>query len=289
MSTHCGGLRVTARRAQVQQNGFSDLETARMLTAFTPGYVLTQMPGGHLTKRFGAKAVLAVNNTVVALVLLALPAAGRAGAWAVCAALVALGAVQGPYVSAAAVMQNTWMPAADSPAAAERPLAQMVIRFGQQCAKLLAAALTPWMAGRFGWMAVPRVYGVFVVACSALFVVLTPSRPRPLVAPAPDKQPAAGTRRQDDVSILQMVMSAPSQVGECSVARPTGVPSRSCTGASRHACGATSATTRWSFTYSALGRRPTTTRSSACRWRGSGSTCAGLTRPGWSANLVLTI
>ena len=79
-----------------------------------------------------------------------LPAAGRAGSWAVCAAFLALGLVQGPYIAAMAVLQNSIMPAAASPAASERPLAQMIIRLGQQAAKL-AAAVVPWVAGRWGW------------------------------------------------------------------------------------------------------------------------------------------
>jgi hypothetical protein len=118
----------------------------------------------------------------------------------------------------------------------------MVIRFGQQCAKLLVVARSPAvdMAGHFGWTAVPRVYGTFVVTCSALFVALTPSWPHPLAVPA-NKRPAAGTRRQDDVSILQMLISPPSQVGvQRAMASPRGRAMTIVPGPSRRACGATS-------------------------------------------------
>ena len=50
------------------------------------------------------------------------------------AAFLALGLVQGPYIAAMAVLQNSIMPVAASPAASERPLAQMIIRLGQQAA-----------------------------------------------------------------------------------------------------------------------------------------------------------
>ena len=78
----------------VQQYGFSELERARLLNAFQPGYVLTQIPGSWLAENFGARSVLGMNNTVMAAVLLAIPTAGRiGGAWAVWACIFALGLV----------------------------------------------------------------------------------------------------------------------------------------------------------------------------------------------------
>ena len=96
--------------------------------------MLTQVPGGWFVKRLGAKLVVTTTSTVLGGVLLLLPSAGRAGPWAVCAAFAATGVVQGPYMAAAAVVQATAMPAVDSPASAERPLANMIIRLGQQIA-----------------------------------------------------------------------------------------------------------------------------------------------------------
>ena len=92
----------------------------------------TQIPGGLAVKRYGPHRVISANGVVMAAVLMTLPAAGRAGSWAVCAAFLALGLVQGPYIAAMAVLQNSIMPAASSPAASERPLAQMIVRLGQQ-------------------------------------------------------------------------------------------------------------------------------------------------------------
>ena len=87
----------------VRHNGFSHVETARLLSSFIPGYVLTMFPGGYATKRLGSKAVIVVNGVLTSAALLALPAAGRAGAWTTCIVLAALGVAQGPYQSAAAV------------------------------------------------------------------------------------------------------------------------------------------------------------------------------------------
>jgi hypothetical protein len=198
------------------------------------GYVLTQVPGGWFVKRLGAKLVVTTTSTVLGGVLLLLPSAGRAGPWAVCAAFAATGVVQGPYMAAAAVVQATAMPAIDSPASAERPLANMIIRLGQQIAKLLVASVTPVVAGRFGWAMFPRVFGVFVLLCTAGFALVVPAS-RPVVESRP-KQPAGVEKEKEeeeeeeqgdrktreppegkkdpaaaDVSILRMVCSLPAQ------------------------------------------------------------------------------
>ena len=194
----------------IRDGGYSELQTARMLSAFAPGYVLTQIPGGWLVKRFGANLVVTAASTCVGTVLLLLPTAGRAGSWAVCATFSAIGMVQGPYMAAAAVVQSTVMPAVGSAQESERPLAQMIIRFGQQAAKLLVAAVTPWVATRWGWAAFPRLFGAFVLASTVGFAAVAPeSRPQP-----PRKKPAAARRLSPetrDVSILRMVFSLPTQ------------------------------------------------------------------------------
>ena len=54
--------------------------TAAVLAAFTPGYVLTQIPAASLIARVGAKPVLVANNLGLPLLLLALPAAAKVSA-----------------------------------------------------------------------------------------------------------------------------------------------------------------------------------------------------------------
>ena len=165
----------------------------------------TQIPGGLAVKRYGPHRVISANGVVMAAVLMTLPAAGRAGAWAVCAAFLALGLVQGPYIAAMAVLQNSIMPAASSPAASERPLAQMIIRLGQQAAKL-TAAVVPWVAGRWGWAVFPRALGVGALLSTCGFLALAPRAPQP--APGEGSE---GRRQGRPVSALRLVCSAPAQ------------------------------------------------------------------------------
>ena len=154
-----------------QQYGFSELERARLLNAFQPGYVLTQIPGSWLAENLGSRNVLGLNNAVMASVLLAIPTAGRlGGAWAVWGCIFSLGLVQGPFIIAQAVMNNGIMPPSPSP---ERPLSQMIVRVGNNCAKLVAAALTPWLCGKVGWRSVPWSYGACIASYCAIWMAAT--------------------------------------------------------------------------------------------------------------------
>ena len=48
-----------------------------VLSSFFYGYIITQIPGGHLSGRFGGKRVMLVGMLVYALVTLLTPVAAR--------------------------------------------------------------------------------------------------------------------------------------------------------------------------------------------------------------------
>jgi hypothetical protein len=150
-----------------------------LLNAFTPGYVLTQIPAAAMINAIGAKAVLNLNNLGMLAAMLLLPVATRSGATAVAACFALLGVVQGPYVTAATWMTKHWVPVGP-----ERPLGIMVIRNGSNIAKVLATALTPVLSGRFGWRAVPAAYGAFVGLYTGAWTALSASQPPPPPAAA---------------------------------------------------------------------------------------------------------
>lgn len=59
----------------------SDAAKAMLLSAHTPGYLLTQVPAGMLTQRLGAKRLLTLNTGGAAILLMLVPvAAARGGA-----------------------------------------------------------------------------------------------------------------------------------------------------------------------------------------------------------------
>jgi hypothetical protein len=165
------------------EGGYTDVQRAMLLNAFTPGYVLTQVPAAAMINKIGAKAVLTINNLGMLVALALLPTAARTGATAVAACFTALGIVQGPYVTATTWMTKHWVPVGP-----ERPLGIMIIRNGSNISKVLAAALTPGLCGRFGWRAAPYFYGSVVGAYVVAWAGLSASQPPPL-----ELRPTAGS------------------------------------------------------------------------------------------------
>ncbi|MFP6782353.1 MAG: hypothetical protein VCB59_11720, partial [Gammaproteobacteria bacterium] len=55
----------------------SDAQRSALLSAFTPGYILTQIPAAPLCRAIGAKGVLSLNNLGLLASLLAIPTAAR--------------------------------------------------------------------------------------------------------------------------------------------------------------------------------------------------------------------
>lgn len=59
--------------------GLSDSAKAMLLSAHTPGYLLTQVPSGMLTQQFGAKRLLTLNTGGAAVLLMLVPVAAGSG------------------------------------------------------------------------------------------------------------------------------------------------------------------------------------------------------------------
>lgn len=181
------------------EGGYSDVQRAMLLNAFTPGYVLTQVPAAAMINKIGAKAVLTINNLGMLVALVLLPTAARTGATAVAACFTTLGIVQGPYVTATTWMTKHWVPVGP-----ERPLGIMIIRNGSNISKVLAAALTPGLCGRFGWRAAPYFYGSVVGVYIVAWTALSASQPPPLELP-----PVAGSTEATSKTNAVVAAAAP--------------------------------------------------------------------------------
>ena len=143
---------------------YTEAQRVLLLGAFFPGYILTQLPGGWATQRWGGKFVITVNLYSNAVLFFLTPLAARLGsAGSVAALFIALGLSQGSYVPSCSVLIKAWMPSG-----AARPWALRAMELGSRVAPLIAATSVPTMAARWGWAAVPQVYG----ALSLLFAIL---------------------------------------------------------------------------------------------------------------------
>ena len=175
----------------VQEFGITDAQRAAVLAAFTPGYVLTQIPAAGLIARVGAKKVLVANNLGLPLLLLALPTAASISATALWTCVTAIGALQGPFIAAQSVMTSAWVPKG-----VERPAAIYIIRLGGNIAKLMASAITPTLCSAFGWRTARIVYGGLILLYAGLFATLAREMPAPIPVPtAADGSPLVDTPR----------------------------------------------------------------------------------------------
>lgn len=134
---------------------YSEAQRALLLSAFFPGYIMTQLPGGAATQRWGGKPVSTINLWSNSILFLLTPLAARyAGPVAVAAVFAALGLAQGSYVPSSSVMIKAWLPTGPG-----RPWALRAMELGQRVGPLIAAWSVPVMAARWGWTSVPKVYG----------------------------------------------------------------------------------------------------------------------------------
>ena len=185
--------------------GFSDAQRSALMSAFTPGYILTQIPAAPLCRTIGAKGVLSLNNLGLLASLLAIPTAARVSSSAVWICIAVMGVMQGPFIVAQGAITQNW-----SVAGPERPLAVFIIRLGGNLAKVVASAGTPLLcATRWGWRTVCYTYGGAILAYSLFWNLVAKNSPRPKKAPlletkgiesaaagtAVTKQPAAAPAR----------------------------------------------------------------------------------------------
>ena len=130
-----------------------------------------------------------------------LPLAARGGHLAVCAIIVLAGAMNGPFLpahyqtkgactSAASVQQPPTVlysaaggiVLAGAPNDASRAWAILIMTLGSTWATMVAGWITPFVAGRWGWRAVPYVYGSSILAVTALWQTVAHESPQAMLS-----------------------------------------------------------------------------------------------------------
>ena len=126
--------------------------------------MLTMIPGGALTQFTGAKAMLSLTGYAIGGLIMLLPLAARGGHLAVCAIIALAGAMNGPFLPAHYQVKGAWAPHDTS-----RAWAILIMTLGSTWATMVAGWLTPFIAGRFGWRAVPLVYSSAILVTTAVW------------------------------------------------------------------------------------------------------------------------
>eukprot|EP00928_Gymnodinium_smaydae_P096856 TRINITY_DN8638_c2_g1_i1.p1 TRINITY_DN8638_c2_g1~~TRINITY_DN8638_c2_g1_i1.p1 ORF type:complete len:454 (-),score=32.39 TRINITY_DN8638_c2_g1_i1:276-1637(-) len=144
-------------------------EKGTLLAMIPFGYFLTQVPGGALADRLGAKNVITAAVGCSALCCLLLPTAydmiGMPGMYLT---LVIMGAVQGPLFPTSSVFLSCWMPKAKDGEPDEKAWGTSMLDVGISVGTLAIIPAVTFLSEAVGWRHTYRAVGL----ASAGFVLL---------------------------------------------------------------------------------------------------------------------
>jgi MFS family permease len=144
-----------------------------LLGSYFPGYIIGQVPSAVLAEKIGGKLTLTLANFGTVLCMLATPAAKSVRM----ASLVMnfLGLMGGAMFPVSGMLKKLWLP--ESLAPTERAFALRVTTWGVNIGRFFTATLTPLLALRFGWRAVPLMYGAAVAGFAVPFHMFAANSP----------------------------------------------------------------------------------------------------------------
>jgi hypothetical protein len=146
-----------------------------LMSAFYPGYLLTQIPAGALAQAYGSKLLLFLNLAGTAACFGFLPfafAASSSGSVLLPAALLnTMGLFQGSLIPGEAAIHSAWLQ--DTPL---RPFVMQAMFLCHAATSFVATWSTPKLAERGGWRTVCITYGVVTGAIAALWQMLVSNR-----------------------------------------------------------------------------------------------------------------
>ena len=159
---------------------FSTSQKGMLLSAVAAGYFFTQVPGGALADRFGAKNVMTICLILSACCIAAVPTAiekfGVDGLWWTVALM---GFVQGPLFPCSAVVLARWMPRQGPTGADEKAWGTSMLDIGVSLGSLAIIPVANSLAETLGWRNAFRGIGALSLGFTATWHVLaseTPSR-----------------------------------------------------------------------------------------------------------------
>ena len=130
----------------------STAQKGSLLAAIPLGYFLTQVPGGALADKLGAKNVMLTALALSACCCLVLPSAfDYLGVSGLLATLTLMGAVQGPMFPTSSVFLARWMPTARPGEPDEKAWGTSMLDVGISLGTLLIIPTTTFLASTVGW------------------------------------------------------------------------------------------------------------------------------------------
>lgn len=192
----------------VAAGGMHAAEEAMLLSAFFPGYSLSQLLLGGVVQVYGSKAVLGAGLGLTSLLFVAAPALSRlpARALALSAMLFSMGVAQGPMAPANSQLNRAWMPAGQ-----ERVWALKAFGLAHQSTNLIAALFTPILCRR-SWHVCCYVYGCACAILAVTWQLVAENKP-------PSATPSAVNKFSDPASVGTKLKSTPKKAIEWNIFR----------------------------------------------------------------------
>lgn len=140
-----------------------------LLSAFSLGYILTQVVGGALADRLGPATVIMLAMATSGMLMVASGSAGSVERlWLL---QVAMGAAQGPLFPTSVSYLARWLPAD------ERAFGSSFLDAGITAGSLVALPFSGRLAALFGWRATLRLWGACALVFSAVWHILACADP----------------------------------------------------------------------------------------------------------------
>ncbi|CAN7999053.1 unnamed protein product, partial [Ixodes hexagonus] len=169
------GFNETTEKLQDGKFIWNEYQQGIALGAFFYGYVVTQIPGGRLAERFGAKWLYGVGVLITALLTLLTPVAATWSFYAFVALRVMMGLGEGVTFPAMHAMIARWLPKD------ERSFLSTVIYSGGQIGTVIAMPISGILCDSTflgGWPAAFYVFGLIGIVWFVFWALLVSNNPQ---------------------------------------------------------------------------------------------------------------
>ena len=161
-----------------EELGLTISEKGTLLAMIPLGYILTQVPGGALADRIGAKNVMLYALTLSSLCCLTLPVVHlNGGMYGLYGILVLMGAVQGPMFPTSSVYLARWMPKAKPGEPDEKAWGTSMLDVGISIGTLFIIPVVKFLVEAVGWRHTYHIVGLVSLGYCALFQIFAASSP----------------------------------------------------------------------------------------------------------------
>ncbi|KAH8270807.1 hypothetical protein KR018_005124 [Drosophila ironensis] len=135
---------------------FTEAQMSAMLSSFFWGYIVTQVPGGYIAQRYGAKVLLMWGLGIAAVMTMLSPLSLKLGGWfALCCMRFAMGLSQGAVHPATHALLSKWSPAE------ERGILGTICYSGAQFGTVVMLATSGFIAdSSLGWPSIFYLGGI---------------------------------------------------------------------------------------------------------------------------------